>query len=56
MCGRAFGASSPHGDHIIPVSGQDDPLFFEESNIQFLHPECHGKKTAADVRQGTTRR
>ncbi len=55
-CGHAFGADSPHGDHITPVKGPDDPLFFVESNIQVLHAECHGRKTADDVRAGATRR
>lgn len=55
ICGKPFGGDSPHGDHIQPVSGQDDPLFFDEGNIQFLHPACHGKKTAEDVRNGLTR-
>lgn len=55
MCGRVFGAESPHADHIMPVISQDDPLFFEPTNIQFLHPACHGEKTARDVREGRTR-
>ena len=54
-CGKAFGATPPHGDHIIPVKGPDDPLFFDEHNIQFLHVDCHGRKTASDVKAGTTR-
>jgi len=55
MCGKAFGSESPHADHIVPVLSADDPLFYEESNIQFLHPACHGRKTDADVRAGATR-
>jgi len=55
-CGGAFGAESPHGDHIVPVEDQRDKLFFDEENIQFLHPRCHGLKTALDVQQGKTRR
>lgn len=55
MCGLAFGTKTPHGDHIIPVTSADDPLFFDEDNIQFLHPECHGEKTKIDVKRGLTR-
>ena len=55
MCGLAFGSDSPHADHIVPVQSNDDPLFFEPNNIQFLHPECHASKTVQDVRQGLTR-
>lgn len=54
-CGLAFGAGGFHADHMQPVTSEDDPLFFDPQNIQFLHPECHGKKTARDVRQGLTR-
>jgi 5-methylcytosine-specific restriction endonuclease McrA len=54
MCGLAF-VSTPHGDHIEPVTSADDPLFYKESNIQFLHPGCHGEKTKQDVRKGLTR-
>lgn len=55
VCGLAFGGESPHADHIVPVKSADDPLFYVESNIQFLHPDCHGRKTASDVRRGATR-
>ena len=54
-CGKAFGSESPHGDHIVPVMDESDPLFYEESNIQFLHPSCHGRKTQGDVKRGLTR-
>lgn len=54
-CGLVFGSTTPHGDHIQPVKSAGDALFFDESNIQFLHAECHGKKTADDVRAGLTR-
>jgi len=33
-------------DHIKPVSGPDDPLFWVESNHQSLCDSCHSKKTA----------
>ena len=55
MCKKPFGALSPHADHIQPVHDDSDPLFYDESNIQFLHPECHAKKTQQDVKQGLTR-
>lgn len=55
MCGRVFGKEAFHADHIMPVNGADDPLFFDESNIQFLHPDCHGQKTKTDVLRGLTR-
>lgn len=37
-------------DHIIPVTGPDDPLFWEESNHQPLTHECHSRKTMAELR------
>lgn len=55
VCGLAFGSVSPHADHIIPVIGEDDPSFYREDNIQFLHPACHGRKTERDVKAGRTR-
>ena len=35
-------------DHIIPVSGPDDPLFWEPSNHQSLCYNCHSIKTAKE--------
>lgn len=35
-------------DHIIPVTGPDDPLFWEPSNHQGLTKACHSRKTARD--------
>ena len=35
-------------DHIQPVSGPDDPLFWEESNHQALAHECHSRKTGRE--------
>ena len=32
-------------DHIKPVESKDDPLFYEESNLQALCSSCHSKKT-----------
>jgi len=47
MCGRL--TDYPHGfhvDHIVPLfkGGLD-----EDSNLQILDPECHDKKTLADL-------
>lgn len=36
-------------DHIKPVTGPDDPLFWDEQNHQTLCYSCHGQKTAAEV-------
>ena len=35
-------------DHIVPVSGPDDPLFWEPSNHQSLCGSCHSEKTAKE--------
>lgn len=35
-------------DHIIPVNGPDDPLFWEPSNHQTLCTRCHSIKTASE--------
>lgn len=35
-------------DHIQPVNGPGDPLFWESSNHQALCHECHSKKTAKE--------
>lgn len=32
-------------DHIDPVSGRDDPNFWDEWNWQVLCCSCHGRKT-----------
>lgn len=37
-----------HIDHVKPVDGQDDPLFWEESNHQGLCASCHSQKTARE--------
>lgn len=39
-------------DHIQPVTGPDDPLFWEPSNHQALCGYHHGVKTREDVRMG----
>ena len=42
-------------DHIVPVSGPDDPLFWDESNWQSLSTACHNAKTVEDKAKGLTR-
>jgi 5-methylcytosine-specific restriction protein A len=39
---------SEHTDHIIAVSGADDPLFWQEDNHQALCAPCHSKKTVEE--------
>jgi 5-methylcytosine-specific restriction enzyme A len=35
-------------DHITPVNGPEDPLFWEQSNHQGLCHSCHNHKTAKE--------
>lgn len=35
-------------DHITPVNGRDDPLFWDEGNHQALCAPCHSVKTARE--------
>jgi len=35
-------------DHIVPVNGADDPLFYESTNHQPLCRACHDVKHRAD--------
>jgi 5-methylcytosine-specific restriction protein A len=35
-------------DHIVPVTGPDDPLFWDESNHQSLCHTCHSRKTTTE--------
>ena len=35
-------------DHIQPVTGPDDPLFWEPTNHQGLCQSCHSSKTASE--------
>jgi len=41
-----------HCDHIKPVTGADDPLFFEEINVQGLCIACHNRKTIKERQVG----
>jgi 5-methylcytosine-specific restriction protein A len=42
-------------DHIQPIRGADDPLFWQVSNHQGLSRRCHAIKTAEDKMMGLTR-
>ncbi|WIH86292.1 HNH endonuclease [Brachyspira pilosicoli] len=35
-------------DHIKRVESEDDPLFYDESNLQALCKRCHSRKTAKE--------
>lgn len=37
-----------HVDHIVPVSGPDDPRFWDPTNHQGLCAACHNVKTAKE--------
>ena len=39
-------AAATDTDHIVPVQGPDDPLFWDPSNHQSLCSDCHKHKTA----------
>ena len=35
-----------HVDHIKRIESEDDPLFYDEKNLQALCKRCHSRKTA----------
>lgn len=39
-------------DHIKPVSGADDPMFYEPGNHQALCKGCHSRKTMRESHKG----
>jgi len=45
VCACGCGGKATDVDHIIPVSGPDDPLFWARDNHQALAHECHTRKT-----------
>lgn len=45
-CGQACTIENGDIDHIIPVSGPNDPLFWQRSNHQPLIHGHHSRKTA----------
>jgi 5-methylcytosine-specific restriction protein A len=52
-CACGCGRKSKLVDHIIPVNGQNDPLFWDPSNHQALSWTCHNRKGFTDgSRQG----
>lgn len=48
LCIRC-GAAAQCTDHILPVTGPSDPLFWLPSNHQSLCHKCHGRKTATET-------
>lgn len=55
LCECGCGSPSEMVDHIVPVHGQDDPLFWDPSNHQALSDACHNRKSAADGSRGRGR-
>lgn len=55
-CAAGCGNPSTDVDHIEPVSGPEDPLFWQQSNHQGLCHSCHSRKTVADGRWGKPKR
>jgi len=49
MCNCGCGYPATDVDHIIPVSGPDDQLFWDPDNHQALTHSCHSKKTRAEL-------
>jgi len=45
---RGCAEPSEQVDHIVPVSGPEDPLFWEPTNHQPLCGSCHSAKTASE--------
>lgn len=45
FCRCGCGQRATDVDHIKPVIGPDDPLFWDKSNHQPLAHECHSRKT-----------
>jgi len=48
LCACGCGKLATDIDHIKPVKGPFDPLFWDESNHQALAHECHSRKTAKE--------
>jgi len=48
LCIRCQRATE-HVDHIVPVTGPDDPNFYKHGNHQPLCHRCHNQKTREDV-------
>lgn len=60
LCARCMTVNRPTlaelVDHIRPVNGEADPLFFDSDNHQSLCRRCHAVKTHADKKAGLTRK
>jgi len=52
VCMSCHRKRSEHTDHIKPVSGPDDPNFWEPTNHQALCQTCHSRKTALEDKRG----
>jgi 5-methylcytosine-specific restriction endonuclease McrA len=39
-------------DHIHPVTGPDDPAFYDPANHQSLCHACHSAKTMSELKAG----
>lgn len=52
LCACGCGRPATDVDHIQPVDGPDDPLFWDESNHQGLTHACHSSKTAREKGYG----
>lgn len=48
LCAGCQRVSAEHVDHIQPVKGPADPLFWEPTNHQGLCASCHSQKTARE--------
>ena len=48
---RGFIKEAKHVDHIQPVTGPNDPRFYDESNHQPLCHSCHSSKTLAETKR-----
>jgi 5-methylcytosine-specific restriction endonuclease McrA len=52
QCERCAISSDPlparHVDHIVAVTGPDDPLFWRESNHRAMSHACHSRKTVRE--------
>lgn len=55
LCACGCGRLSTDVDHRIPVTGPDDPKFWDPSNHVALTHECHSRKTREDMAKGLTR-
>ena len=51
VCACGCNHAATDVDHIIPVTGPEDPLFWDPTNHQALTHECHSKKTLSEVRE-----